>query len=160
MKGSSRKSMWEKIAAIFSRDNIEKESETETLDELRLATAALMVRASAVDGDISAVEMDRLSTLLQSHFDLSSEELADLVHGARDDEHDSVDLYSYTKVITAHLDQTGRIGIIELLWEVCLADGKIDEFEANMVWRVAELIGVSTRDRVLLKKKVMKQLEE
>jgi len=40
------------------------------------------------------------------------------------------------------------------LWEVVLADGIVDEFETNLVWRVAELIGVSTRDRVTLRKMV------
>ena len=30
-------------------------------------------------------------------------------------------------------------------------DGKNHELEDNMVWRVAELIGVSTRDRNVLK---------
>jgi uncharacterized tellurite resistance protein B-like protein len=30
----------------------------------------------------------------------------------------------------------------------------VHEFEANLVWRAAELLGVSTRDRVLLRKAV------
>lgn len=147
--------MWEKIAAIFKRDTIEEGAEEETLDELRLATATLMVRAGTVDGNISGTEMDRLCSLLEKHFNLSESELADLIQNAREDEHTSTDLYSYTKIITRHLDQEGRIAIIEMMWGVILADGKIDEFEANMIGRVAELIGVSTRDRVLLKQKVM-----
>jgi uncharacterized tellurite resistance protein B-like protein len=41
-----------------------------------------------------------------------------------------------------------------MLWEVVMADGVVDEFESNLVWRAAELLGVSTRDRVLLRKAV------
>ncbi len=37
-----------------------------------------------------------------------------------------------------------------MLWEVVMADGVIHEFESNLVWRTAELLGVSTRDRVTL----------
>ena len=33
------------------------------------------------------------------------------------------------------------------------ADGKADEIEENIVWRVAELLGVSSRDRLILKQK-------
>jgi uncharacterized tellurite resistance protein B-like protein len=35
-----------------------------------------------------------------------------------------------------------------------MADGVVDEFESNLVWRAAELLGVSTRDRVVLRKAV------
>ncbi|MGB3022309.1 MAG: TerB family tellurite resistance protein, partial [Methyloceanibacter sp.] len=38
--------------------------------------------------------------------------------------------------------------------EMAMADGVVHEFESNLVWRAAELLGVSTRDRVLLRKAV------
>ena len=88
-------------------------------EELRLAAAALLVRASAIDGQV-----------------------------------DAVDLYRFTSVLCRELDQDGRKRVVEMLWEVVLADGVVDEFETNLVWRVAELIGVSTRDRVTLRKMV------
>ena len=51
-------------------------------------------------------------------------------------------------------DQEGRQRIIEMLWEMAMADGVVHEFESNLVWRAAELLGVSTRDRVRLRKMV------
>ena len=41
-----------------------------------------------------------------------------------------------------------------MLWEVVMADGVIHEFEFESVWRTAELLGVSTRDRVTLRQAV------
>jgi uncharacterized tellurite resistance protein B-like protein len=41
-----------------------------------------------------------------------------------------------------------------MLWEVAMADGVVHEFESNLVWRSAELLGVSTRDRVTLRQQV------
>ena len=41
-----------------------------------------------------------------------------------------------------------------MLWEVVMADGVVHEFESNLVWRTAELLGVSTRDRVILRQQV------
>ncbi len=152
--------MWKKIASIFNLDKEPIGQETEALDELRLATAALLIHAGLVDGNASEIESEKLRTILQNHFDLSNIELNRLVTEAQADERKAVDLYRYTKVVTEHLDQGGRIGIIELIWEVILADGKIDDYEANLVWRVAELIGVSTRDRVKLKKKVMENQQD
>ncbi len=34
------------------------------------------------------------------------------------------------------------------------ADGKAHEFEENLVWRVAELLGVSSADRLALKRRI------
>jgi hypothetical protein len=45
-----------------------------------------------------------------------------------------------------------------MLWDMAHADGEIHEFEENVVWRVAELLGVSTRDRVTLRREVREGL--
>lgn len=147
--------MWEKISALLKPKIDEEKQGKETLEQLRLATAALLFRAGNIDGNISEIELIKLKKILKTHFDLNENELARLMDTAREDENTSVDLYGFTKVITEQLDQKGRISVVELIWEVVLADDVIDDFEANLVWRVAELIGVSTRDRVLLKRKVM-----
>ncbi len=148
--------MWYRISTLLKSKPSEEKQAQASLDELRLATASLLFRAGNVDGNISAIEFSKLTKILKIHFDLSEIEQTNLINAARVDENNSIDLYGFTRIITNQLDQSGRIAVVELIWEVVLADGVIDEFEANMVWRVAELIGVSTRDRILLKQKVMK----
>ena len=64
---------------------------------------------------------------------------------------ESVDLYAFTSVLKRRLDAEGRRKVIEMMWQVVFADGQADEFEDNIIWRVAELLGVSNRERVLLK---------
>ena len=44
--------------------------------------------------------------------------------------------------------------IVEMMWELVFADGKVSEFEDNVVWRAADLLGVSSRDRIDLKHRV------
>src|SRR6516164_4043961 len=61
-------------------------------------------------------------------------------------------LYSFTSALCRELDQEGRQRIVEMLWDIVLADGVLHEYEADLVSRGAELLGVSTRDRVRLKK--------
>ena len=123
-------------------------------DELRLAAAALLVQASAIDGQVDAVERRKLKTLLQERFDLDGNEIQPLLDEAAVRENDSVDLYRFTSVLCRELDQDGRKRIVEMLWEVVMADGVVHEFESNLVWRTAELLGVSTRDRVNLRQAV------
>src|SRR6201999_1340578 len=113
---------------------------------LELAVAALLVHASVADGRLSPTEDERAAALLATRFNLAHDAVVKLMAEARAAEADAVDLYKFTRIITERLDEDGRRGLIEMLWDVVLADGRVDPFEENIIWRVAELIGVSTRD--------------
>jgi uncharacterized tellurite resistance protein B-like protein len=52
------------------------------------------------------------------------------------------------------VNEEGRLRIIEMMWELVYADGQVSEFEDNVVWRAADLLGVSSRDRIDLKHRV------
>lgn len=127
-------------------------------EELQLAAGALLVTAGTVNGNFAPMEREKVGALLQDRFDLDADAAAKLFEEAEARERDAVDLYRFTSVLCRELDQDGRKRIVEMLWEVVLADGVVDEFEANLVWRVAELIGVSTRDRITLRKMVEARL--
>lgn len=136
------------------------ESRAHTLreEEFRLAAGALLITAGTIDGTFDKEEQGKVKALLERRFDLDPAEARALFEDAAARERDSVDLYRFTSVLCRELDQDGRKRIVEMLWEVVMADGVVDEFESNLVWRVAELIGVSTRDRVTLRKMVEARL--
>ena len=52
------------------------------------------------------------------------------------------------------VNEEGRLRIIEMMWELVFADGHVTEFEDNVVWRAADLLGISSRDRLNLKHRV------
>ena len=122
-------------------------------EELQLAAAALLVHASLIDGRADPEERRKLKRLLQVRFNLGDDEFERILGEAKAWEQESVDLYSFTSVTCRELDQEGRQRIVEMLWEIVLADGVLHEYEADLVSRGAELLGISTRDRVRLKKK-------
>jgi uncharacterized tellurite resistance protein B-like protein len=123
-------------------------------EELRLAAAALLVHASQIDGEVAPEERKTLKAVLKARFAIDDAEFAKILKNAEALEHDSVDLYGFTSVLCRELDQDGRQRIVEMLWEIVLADGVLHEFESNLVWRASELLGVSTQDRVRLRKLV------
>ena len=69
-------------------------------------------------------------------------------------EGEAVDLYHFTSVIMRSVDDAGRLRIVEMMWELVYADGDVSEFEDNVVWRAADLLGVSSRDRLDLKHRI------
>ena len=123
-------------------------------DDARLALAALLVHAMAIDGAISPAERKTLEELLARRFSLSGEDLQTLIDDATAAEQEAVDLYRFTSVLKRQMDEEARIRVVESLWEIAYADGKSHEFEENLVWRVAELLGVNPRDRIAQKRAV------
>ena len=117
-------------------------------DDSRLAVAALLVHSMTIDGATSEAERAKLHDLLTRRFGISGADLDLLVRDATEAENDAVDLYRFTSVLKRQMSEEERIRVIENLWEIAYADGVSTEFEENLVWRVAELLGVNARDRI------------
>ena len=135
------------------------EREEGGLADDRLAAAALLVHISGVDGDFSADEHDKLRDLLTERFSLDQDDADKLIARAEKADHEAVDLFSFTSVLKAKLDEAGRARIVGMMWDMVFADGEVHEFEDNLVWRVAELLGVSSRDRVRLKQEARRHIQ-
>jgi uncharacterized tellurite resistance protein B-like protein len=123
-------------------------------DDYRLAASALLVHAAAIDGEVSAVGRDKLHAVIRRRFDLDEAATDELVAEATAAEHEAVDLYHFTTLINRTLDEAGRRRVVEMMWEIVLADGRVSEFEDNLLWRAADLLGVSSRERLELRQLV------
>lgn len=123
------------------------------LEDPRLAAAALMVHVMEADGVEEDAERATLREALTRAYGLTGRELEAFVARAEEEVHQSVDLYAFTSVLKRHLDEQARIEFIGIMWEIVFADGEMSELEDNIVWRIAELIGVDRRDRVLMRQK-------
>jgi uncharacterized tellurite resistance protein B-like protein len=123
-------------------------------NDYRLAAAALLVHAAAIDGDVSDAEREKLHTVIKRQFALDEATTDELVAEATEAEHDAIDLYHFTSLINRSLDEEGRRRVVEMMWEIAYADGDVDEFERNLIWRAADLLGVSSRERIELGQRV------
>ena len=123
-------------------------------DDYRLAAAALLFHATAIDGIVSAEERAKLHELLKLRFNLDDSDADQLAAAAEAADNEAVDLYGFTSILARRLDEAGRERIGEMMWELVFADGMVHEFEDNLIWRVAELLGVSSQTRIRLKQAV------
>ena len=133
------------VASPLTQDN-RPFSET----DYRLAATALLIHVVSLDGEPSEVEKQKLHSLLESRFQLDAPTASQLIAEATLVEGEAVDLYHFTSVIMRSVDEEGRKRIIEMMWELVYAHGNVSEFEDNMMWRAADLLGVSSRDRIQL----------
>jgi uncharacterized tellurite resistance protein B-like protein len=123
-------------------------------DDYRLAAAALLVHVVTIDGDMSDAERRKLFGILRSSFDLDDAATAELVEKATAADREAVDLYHFTSLINRSLDDQGRCRMVEMMWEIIYADGRVTEFEENVLWRASDLLGVSSRERIALRQRV------
>jgi uncharacterized tellurite resistance protein B-like protein len=123
-------------------------------NDYRLAAAALLVHAAAIDGEMSASERDTLHAVIRERFALDDASTDKLIEKATAAEHEAVDLYHFTHLLNRVLDEPGRARIVEMMWEIVYADGKRDELEDNLLWRAADLLGVSPRERIELRRRI------
>jgi uncharacterized tellurite resistance protein B-like protein len=149
--------MLDRLMALFSSsqdaDPTQRHKQHDA-EELKLAAASLMVLAARMDGTFDEVERETIRATLQRHFQMRAAEAEALIeegHGAVDE---STELYGIIRVVRDHLDPEERIRIIEMLWEVAYADGGVDDYEANLVRRVAGLLYVPDRDSGAARKRV------
>lgn len=130
------------------------ENRTFADNDYRLAATALLIHVISLDGEPSETEKRKLHALLEYRFDLDPGTADKLIADATLVEGEAVDLYHFTSVIMRSVNEEGRLRIIEMMWELVFADGHVTEFEDNIVWRAADLLGVSSRDRINLKHRV------
>lgn len=127
-------------------------------NDYRLASAALLVHAAGIDGEVSDDERTRLHSILRERFALDDEAVDALLAEATEVEQEAVDLYEFTSLIGRSLNEAGRARIIEMMWQVVMTDGKVSEFEDNLIWRAADLLGVSRNERIALRDRVAAEM--
>lgn len=128
-------------------------------NDYRLAAAALLVHAASIDGNATEAEQAKVRALLRERFALSAERSEELIAQASDAQRQAVDLYQFTRLLDRSLDQADRLRLIKMMWQIALVDGRLDEFEDNLIWRVADLLHVSARERVALRREAAGEAE-
>jgi uncharacterized tellurite resistance protein B-like protein len=123
-------------------------------DDFHLAAVALLVHTATIDGTFAETERRRLHTIVKQQYSLDDEAADELIGEAVEVERRSIDLYQFTSKLNRTLDEKGRARIVEMMWQIVFADGAVTEFEDNLIWRAADLLGISREERIALRERV------
>ena len=126
-------------------------------DETAVAIVALALHVIHADGVVEEREQEILEREIRAYFNLSKGEYEEMLAAARLQEESAVDLFRFTSRINRALDERQKTEFIGLLWQIVHADDKRNELEDHLVWRIAELIGVSGRVRIEKRQDVERQ---
>lgn len=127
-------------------------------DHLQVAVVALLIRAATTDAKFTSDERETIRRIAAAAFRLSPQELDRLIAAAEGEEAETMDLFHWAQTIKRAYGEEERIALIEKMWEVVYADGELDDYEANLLRRVAGLIYVPDRDSGQARQRVLARL--
>lgn len=110
------------------------------VDAVELATAALLVEMQRADLVADEIDEAEIRSLLARHFSLDDEAVSNLVSLANDSADQAVSLHEFTRLIHERFDVAQKSTVVEMLWRVALADGRVDAHEEHLVRKVADLL--------------------
>ena len=122
--------------------------------DCRIATAALLIRVATVEREMSEARWGKLHAVLKSGFGLDDLATARLLDDAAAADRSAIDLYHFTHQLNDVLDDEGRRQIVKMMWEIIYVDGSANDLESNIIWRAADLLGVSSRQRIELRHQI------
>ncbi len=128
--------------------------------DLRLSVAVLLVEAARQDDRFDPKERAVIADLLTRKFDLSPAECAALLDAGEARARELVQLHGHTSAVFEQMAPEERVHLVEMLWDVAYADGVLDPEEDLLIRRIAGLIAVSDRERVLARQRVVARQQQ
>ena len=123
-------------------------------EDARLALTALLVRVARADNFYEDDEAARIDQINIVRHGLSPFEAAELRREAEDAEAKAADTVQFTRAIKDAVPFEDRVGVVEALWQVVLADGERDPEEDSLLRLVSNLLGINDRDSALARQRV------
>ncbi len=140
---------------LFENDGKAESGGKHAQDELHIAAAALLLEAGMLDGSLDAPEKEAVKKLIQERFELDEESTQLIMTESEARAEGAVDIFGFLKVIIANFDHDEQLEMIEMLWDVVCADGRIDDLESNLVRRVTGMMGITDQESGAARKRAL-----
>jgi len=154
--------MIKRITDFFS-NNISIDSKEPKVDierHIQIATCALFVEMASIDEEFDPVEKERITGHFKDDFTLSDDEIKELFDLANQELSDRIDLWSFTNLINQHYTPEQKMKVIENVWEVIYADGKLSAHEDYLVHKLYKMLNLTHKQLIEAKIKVLRRFRK
>ena len=132
----------------------ETENSSDENNNLKLL-CGLMVEAAYTDGKIDAEEITKIKSILVDTFKENANEVQIILNNSIENKNNSKSLYFYTSKLNKEYSKEKKILLIETLWEIVISDGKVHDYESNLIRRLSGLLYISDVDSGNAKKRAL-----
>lgn len=140
--------MTDRLKAFFEEELLPSEDadEYERAVGIQCATAVLLIAVSKADSEQDELERAVIKAMLQDTFDLEDEMLERIVEFAEEATSEADGIDQFTSMINDQYGYGDKTKLLEYLWVVALADGRLDRYEEQFIVKVSGLLEVSDED--------------
>ncbi|PXX90959.1 hypothetical protein DIT71_10640 [Marinobacter vulgaris] len=114
--------------------------------QLAIAATALMVQLSRIDNEQDEEELKTIVDCAVKAHQVTREEAEEILQDALSHADDATSLYEFTGQINEQLNQDEKQVLLESIWRVAFADGRIDKYEEHLIRRMADLMHLNHRE--------------
>ena len=108
----------------------------------RLAAAGLLIEAARRDNDFADEERAAITHVVGQNFNLSDEDAKTLVATAENRQSLPYGESIFTRTVATSFSVDERKEVLQMIWSVALADGRLDRLEQVMIAQLAKEIGL------------------
>ncbi len=137
------------IDSIAAPNRVATPAQTE--HALQLATAVLLVEVMRADNSVGELEEAATMAALRQKFDLTQDEIEQLMALATQTAKGANDYFSFTSRMNEQFTQAQKIRVIELMWQVAYADAHLDHNENHLISKIAGLLHVTHGEYIAAK---------
>ena len=148
--------MRELLRKFFGKSEVERSAGKEgaASHDVRIATCALLLEMANIDGQFNESERDSIICILKEDYQLSDEHTMALIETADEELNRSVDLWQFTNLINQNYSTDEKLQIIETIWKIVYADGRLDKHEDYLVHKLSNLLRLTHKQLIDAKLKV------
>jgi uncharacterized tellurite resistance protein B-like protein len=128
-----------------------RETQQDNVDRLHLASAALLLELANADQHMDDKEHQVLLRILETRLQLDKATLDNLWELAHAEHKSATSLYQFTSLINESYGYADKVQLLQHMWEVAYADGRIDRFEEHLIRKVADLLYLTHGDFIRTK---------
>ncbi len=148
--------MIERLEKFLSKHlpNNDLQKTDDSNDRIKIATVALFLEMAYADFEIDPAEEDQIISALQNLFEIDKSEISELIRIAGEERASKTDIWGFASLIKDGFDRPARITILENLWLLIYADGRIDKYEDALIRKITSLLGLDHSDMIQAKLKM------
>ncbi len=125
-------------------------------DAVAIAACALLLEMAHADEVLDENERARILRAVREDLGVPAADVDEVVRLAEEERRESVDLYQFTRLVAEKFSREQRLRLIEVIWGIVYADGKLTAVENQLARRIAELLGFQHPEVQAVREKVAK----
>jgi uncharacterized tellurite resistance protein B-like protein len=122
---------------------------------LHVATCAILLEMAKIDCEFDDLERQGIISIFKNKYNLNDDEIAALIEASEEELERSIDLWQFTKHINKNYTPDEKLGIIDTIWQVAYADGRLDKHEDYLIHKLSAILNISHKHLIDAKLKVL-----